>query len=108
MYRPIVTKWYLTVIYIFQNIMNDIFNSFSHFTIVYIDDVLVYSSSIDEHWKHLHSFFDTIKRNGIRLVRVCVTKCNGCEKNMIVIIYIFKLKCDKKFILILFSPFLKF
>ena len=26
----------------FQNIMNDIFNSFSHFTIVYIDDVLVY------------------------------------------------------------------
>ena len=32
-----------------QNIMNDIFNSFSHFTIVYIDDVLVYSKSIDEH-----------------------------------------------------------
>jgi len=26
----------------FQNIMNDIFNSFSHFTNVYIDDVLVY------------------------------------------------------------------
>ena len=43
----------------FQNIMNDIFNSFSHFTIVYIDDVLVYSSSIDEHWKHFpfgHTF----------------------------------------------------
>ena len=49
----------------FQNIMNDIFNFFSHFTIVYIDDVLVYSSSIDEHWKHLYSFLDTIKRNGL-------------------------------------------
>ena len=49
----------------FQNIMNDIFNSFSHFTIVYIVDVLVYSSSIDEHWKHLYSFLDTIKRNGL-------------------------------------------
>ena len=49
----------------FQNIMNDIFNSFSHFTIVYIDDVLVYSSSIDERWKHLHSFLDTIKRNDL-------------------------------------------
>ena len=48
----------------FQNIMNDIFNSFSHFTIVYIVDVLVYSSSIDEHWKHLYLFLDTIKRNG--------------------------------------------
>ena len=45
--------------------MNDIFNSFSHFTIVYIDDVLVYSNSIDEHWKHLYSFLDTIKRNGL-------------------------------------------
>ena len=33
----------------FQNIMNDIFYSFSHFTIVYIDDVLIYSNSIDEH-----------------------------------------------------------
>ena len=33
----------------FQNIMNNIFNSFSHFTIVYIDVVLIYSNSIDEH-----------------------------------------------------------
>ena len=49
----------------FQNIVNDIFNSFSHFTIVYIDHVLVYSNSIDEHWKHLYSFLDTIKRNGL-------------------------------------------
>ena len=49
----------------FQNIMNDIFNSFSHFTIIYIDVVLIYSSSIDEHWKHLYSFLETIKRNGL-------------------------------------------
>ena len=48
-----------------QNIMNDIFNSFSHFTIVYIDDVVVYYKSFDEHWKHLYSFLDTIKRNGL-------------------------------------------
>ena len=50
---------------VFQNIMNDIFNPFSHFTIVYIDDVLIYSNSIDEHSKHLYSFLDTIKRNGL-------------------------------------------
>ena len=49
----------------FQNIMNDIFNSFSHFTIVYIDDVLVYSNYIYEHQKHLYSFLDSIKRNGL-------------------------------------------
>ena len=40
----------------FQNIMNNILNHFSHFTIVYIDDVLVFSKSIAEHWKHLNSF----------------------------------------------------
>ena len=50
---------------VFKKVKNDIFNSFSHFTIVYIDDVLVYSSSIDEHWKHLYSFLETIKRNGL-------------------------------------------
>jgi hypothetical protein len=49
----------------FQNIMNDIFNPFSHFTIVYIDDVLIFSKSIEEHWKHLNAFLDTIKYNGL-------------------------------------------
>lgn len=51
----------------FQNIMNNIFNPFSHFTIVYIDDVLIYSNSIEEHWKHLNSFFNTVKTNGLVL-----------------------------------------
>ncbi|XP_061364817.1 uncharacterized protein LOC133308224, partial [Gastrolobium bilobum] len=42
----------------FQRIMNDIFNPYSTFTIVYIDDVLVFSQSIDQHFKHLHIFVD--------------------------------------------------
>ena len=47
----------------FQRIMNDIFNNYSHFTIIYIDDVLVYSQSIDQHWKHLKIFFNIIKKH---------------------------------------------
>jgi len=45
--------------------MNDILNPFGHFTIVYIDDVLIYSKSINEHWKHLNTFLDIIKHNGL-------------------------------------------
>ena len=30
----------------FQNIMNDIFNPYTSFSIVYIDDVLIFSNSI--------------------------------------------------------------
>ena len=31
----------------FQNIMNDIFNVYTRFSIVYIDDVLIFSNSIE-------------------------------------------------------------
>ena len=47
----------------FQNIRNEIFNQFFYFIIVYIDDVLVYSISIEEHWKHLNKFIQTVKSN---------------------------------------------
>ncbi|CAL2257673.1 unnamed protein product [Prunus armeniaca] len=49
----------------FQNIMNEIFNPYSHFSIVYIDDVLIFSESIEQHWKHLHKFLQIVKQNGL-------------------------------------------
>jgi hypothetical protein len=48
-----------------QNIMNEIFNPFSKLCIVYIDDVHIFSKSIEEHWKHLNSFLDIIQINGL-------------------------------------------
>ena len=47
-----------------QNIMNDIFNPHTHCTIVYIDDVLIFSNSVYKHFKHLHTFLHVIKENG--------------------------------------------
>ena len=49
----------------FQNIMNEIFNPFSSHSIVYIDDVLIFLESIEQHWKHLLSFLNRVKLNGL-------------------------------------------
>lgn len=53
----------------FQHIMNDIFNNYSKLTIVYIDDVLVYSTSIDQHISHLHTFLNIVKKTWISNLR---------------------------------------
>ena len=49
----------------FQNIMNEIFNLFSNHSIVYIDDVLIFSESIEQHWKHLRTFLQIVKLNAL-------------------------------------------
>ncbi|GAB2265572.1 hypothetical protein Dimus_037837 [Dionaea muscipula] len=49
----------------YQNIMNDLFNPYTQFILVYIDDVLVFSANIDQHFKHLHIFYDIVKQNGL-------------------------------------------
>ena len=45
--------------------MDRVLKPFSKFYIVYIDDVLVYSQSIDQHWKHLKMFVDIVKKHGL-------------------------------------------
>lgn len=44
-----------------QNIMNDILNPYTTFTIVYIDDVVIYSNSLKQHFKHLNIFLKVAK-----------------------------------------------
>ena len=49
----------------FQNMMNDIFNDYTKFSIVYIDDVLIFSNLIEEHFKHLKIFQKFVRKNGL-------------------------------------------
>lgn len=49
----------------FQKIMNDIFNPYMDFIIVYIDDILVYSKTLESHIKHLDIFKNIVIQNGL-------------------------------------------
>ena len=51
----------------FQRIMNDIYNPYSDFCIVYIDDVLIFSKSIDQHFKHLKTFYFATRKAGLAI-----------------------------------------
>mgnify|MGYP004711495473 CR=1 FL=1 len=49
----------------FQRIMNEIFSPYSSFIIVYIDDVLVFSKNIEQHFKHLNTFLHITQKNDL-------------------------------------------
>ncbi|CAN4119567.1 unnamed protein product [Withania somnifera] len=49
----------------FRKIINDIFNQYMDFIIVYIDDILVYSKTLESHIKHLDIFKKIVIQNGL-------------------------------------------
>ena len=49
----------------FQRIMNKIFNLYTKFIIVYIDNVFVFSTSIEQHFKYIQIFLDAVLKNSL-------------------------------------------
>ena len=45
--------------------MSDICNAYSKFCIIYIDHVFIFSNLIEQHFKHLQTFFYLAKKNGL-------------------------------------------
>ena len=47
----------------FQRLMNEVFKQeINSFVLVYLDDILIYSLSIEEHWDHLHQALDKLRQ----------------------------------------------
>jgi len=58
----------------FMSMMNGVFHAYlDKFILIFIDDILVYSSSIEEHKGHLHIVLQTLRENQL------FTKFNKCE-----------------------------
>lgn len=49
----------------FQRVMDDTLKPYFDWLIVYIDDILVFSSSIEQHFKHLKKLLHVVKQAGL-------------------------------------------
>ncbi|XP_061993760.1 uncharacterized protein LOC133711674 [Rosa rugosa] len=64
----------------FQSLMNDIFKEhLREFVLVFFDDILIYSKSIEEHLKHLTMVFSILKKHQLK---VKMSKCTFGAKSM--------------------------
>jgi transposase InsO family protein len=50
----------------FQNLMNDVLRDFlDDFAVVYLDDILIFSRSLDEHKRHVRRVLERLRANGL-------------------------------------------
>ena len=63
----------------FQRLMDNIMRSAGHFSCVYMDDVIVFSASLEEHIKHLHEVFKRLRNANLK---VQLAKCDFFRKEV--------------------------
>ena len=52
---------------IFQQLMTIVLQGLSHFATAYLDDILIYSETLEEHLFHLQTVFDRLREHGLKL-----------------------------------------
>ena len=52
---------------VFQELMTIVLQDFEGFAIAYLDDILIYSKSLDEHLMHIQDVFDRLKQHELKL-----------------------------------------
>ena len=57
----------------FQALISEVLKGLSHFAIAYLDDIIIFSQTEEEHLKHLEIIFGRLKEAGLKLKR---SKCS--------------------------------
>ena len=53
----------------FQALISEVLKGLSHFAIVYLDDIIIFSQTEEEHLRHLEIIFGRLKEAGLKLKR---------------------------------------
>jgi hypothetical protein len=70
----------------FMHLMNEVLHSFiGKFVVIYFDDILIYSKSLDEHIEHLCAVFGTLHET--RLF-ANLEKCTFCTDRVVFLGYV--------------------
>ncbi len=51
---------------IFQELMSEVLQGLSGFTTAYLDDILIYSETLEEHLTHIQQVFDRLRSHQLR------------------------------------------
>ena len=68
-----------TTISTFQYLMSKVLTSLNNFTFMYLDDILIFSETYEEHLHHLHSVFEKFKEAGLKIK---LSKCQFLKTHL--------------------------
>ena len=51
----------------FQELLSVVLHRLSHFATAYLDDILIYSETLQDHMHHLQEVFDRLREHGLKL-----------------------------------------
>ena len=62
---------------VFQRLMSTVLRDMNHFSLAYLDDVIIFSSTLEEHLKHISMVFDCLKEHNLKMK---ISKCKFAQK----------------------------
>ena len=64
---------------VFQNCMNAVLGDVRHCALAFVDDIIVFSETFEDHVKHLEAVFERLRKANLRLK---ISKCEFVKKKL--------------------------